>query len=111
MQVGAHFASAPGARKSVAVYSTKDDQLHLKDARTPAIKKDAELRGVKPIKLDFANPEATCEEKAAQIDKALDNISQRYGQTIHVAAHSQGNEAFLLALLNRAKAGKPSPAV
>ena len=34
--VANHFASAPGARKTTAVYSTKDDEFHLKDVRAPA---------------------------------------------------------------------------
>lgn len=106
--VANHFASAPGARKAVAIYDTEHDQLHLKSTKAPPITKDAELRSVKPIKLDFSNPMAPADEKAAQIDRALDTIAKRYGQTIHVAAHSQGNEAFLLALLDRAKAGKPA---
>lgn len=106
--VANHFASAPGARKTTAVYSTKDDDFHLKDVRAPAVKNDADLRGVKSIKLAFANPEGTCAEKADEIGRALDAIGERYGQTLHVAAHSQGNEAFLLALLRRAQAGKPA---
>ncbi|MFO0725859.1 MAG: hypothetical protein U1E65_18895 [Myxococcota bacterium] len=105
--IAKHFASAaPG--NATAIYSTKDGAFHRKDARNPAITSDKELKGIKPITMAFGNPQATVKEKAAQIEAALEAIYERYGQTIHVAAHSQGNEAFLVALLNRARAGKPA---